>query len=53
MNYAVEMDSGAMIHTQSFIEVYSAFRQELVGGEGDTGTQTQTAWRAHTPTLIF
>jgi hypothetical protein len=47
MNYIIEMDSGAMIHIQNFIKVYSAI-QELVG-DGYTDTRTQTACRARKP----
>jgi hypothetical protein len=39
MNYAVEMGSGAMIYTQSFIKIGSGIRKLL---EGDTYTETYT-----------
>jgi hypothetical protein len=48
MNHAVEMGSGVMIYIPSFINIGSGI-QKLMGGNKDT----QTAWRAHKPTLIY
>jgi hypothetical protein len=39
MKHAIEIDSGAMIHVQSFINIASGI-QNLLGGGGDP---TQTA----------
>jgi hypothetical protein len=48
MKYAVEMGAGATIYTPSFIKTGSVI-QKLMGCD----TQTHTAWRSHTPILIF
>jgi hypothetical protein len=44
MVYVVEMGSGAIIYIQSFIDW---FRHSKAHG----GSQTQTAWKSHKPTL--
>jgi hypothetical protein len=46
MKYAVEMGSGAVICTPSFIKIGSDI-QKLMGGF----TDTRTTWRSHKPAL--
>jgi hypothetical protein len=50
MKYAVEMGSGAMIYTPSFIKIGSGI-QKLMGRVGFT--DTQTVWRLHKPAFTF
>jgi hypothetical protein len=45
MKYAVEMGSGAMTYTPSFIETGSGIQKFMGGYVG-----TQTAWRSDKPT---
>jgi hypothetical protein len=45
MNYVVVMGSGAVIYIPSFIKIGSG-NQKLMGRRF---TDTQTAWRSHTP----
>jgi hypothetical protein len=40
MKYAVEMGSGAVIYTPSFIEIGSGIQKLMVGGVGLTDKQT-------------
>jgi hypothetical protein len=48
MKYAVEMGTGAMIHTQSFRRIGLGI-QKLIG----EFTDIQTAWISYKPTFIF
>jgi hypothetical protein len=48
MKYAVQMESGAMIHIPSFINTDSGI-QKLIGGY----TDIQSAWRSHKPIYLF
>jgi hypothetical protein len=52
MKYAVEMGSCVMMYIPSFIKTGSSI-QKLIGGNSQTQTHTQRAWRLHKPTFIF
>jgi hypothetical protein len=47
MKHAVELDSGAMIYTPSFIKIDPGIRK-FIGG-----IHRHTEWRSHKPTFIF
>jgi hypothetical protein len=51
MKYAIEMGSGAMIYTQSFIKTGPGI-QKLMAGYTDTQINRQTGQRSHKPTFI-
>jgi hypothetical protein len=51
MKYAVEMGSGAMVYTPSFMKIGSGI-QKLIGGGGEF-TYPQTAFWSNNPSCIF
>jgi hypothetical protein len=51
MKYAVEMFSGTMMCTPSFMKIGSGTKKLIVGIHRHKHTGTQTAWRSHKPAL--
>lgn len=51
MEYAVEMGSGAMIYTPSFIKTVSALKSLMVDGRGYA--DIQTACCSHKPNILL